>query len=211
MAKTKKGVRDGRGRGKSNRTKSKSSSSDPFIPAADRDPESNPPVPSVSPVDEAGASEIAEPEAAEAGVEQNVAELLSFRLADEEYAVDLLKVKEIIRLTEITYVPRAPQFIEGIISLRGTVIPIFDLRGRIGLQKRPPTRKSRIIIAKAEGGLIGFIADEVTDVTKVPVDEIEAAPGAKEETEHLIGVLHFKEKMVIYMDIDQAMGRKPVL
>lgn len=206
MARTKKGGKQSGSAGKSGSAKKRAETGPSPADRPEEEPRSE--NTAVSPADEAGSPESGAAEAG--GGELNIVELLSFRLADEEYAADLLKVKEIIRLADITYVPRAPQFVEGIISLRGTVIPIFDLRARIGLKKLPPTRKSRIIIVKLEKGLIGFIADEVTDVMKVAAAEVEPAPGAKEETEHLIGVIHVKNKMVIYMDMDQTMGMREV-
>lgn len=197
-------------KGKSSRAKRESAGPSEAPIAPPRKGETEPFIPAVSGEANPDAGESGPAPVENQGVEQNTVELLSFRLADEEYAVDLLKIKEIIRLTEITKVPRAPNFIEGIISLRGTVIPIFGLRDRLGLRRIDSTRKSRIIIAKLEGGLMGFITDEVTDVMKVAVGDIEAAPGAKEDMGHLIGVLHFKDRMVIYMDMDQVVGTKAV-
>ncbi|MFQ5950152.1 MAG: chemotaxis protein CheW, partial [Nitrospiria bacterium] len=93
----------------------------------------------------------------DADLPEEIIELLAFRLADEAYAVDLEKVKEIIRLAEITHVPRAPAIIKGISSLRGTIMPIFELRTRLGLRESPSDRRTRIIVMMIEKGLLGFI------------------------------------------------------
>lgn len=140
--------------------------------------------------------------------EEEIIELLSFRLSDEEYAVNLLKVKEIIRLLEITHVPRAPKIIDGVISLRGTIITIYDLRSRLGLKKHPPSRKNRIIVVTLEKGIVGYIVDEVVEVFKFKVSEVEPPPSmlGEKQTEHLQGVVRLGDRMVILLDIEKAVS-----
>ena len=136
----------------------------------------------------------------------DILELLSFRLADEEYAVDILKVQEIIRVTEITRVPRALKLLRGVISLRGTILPIIDVRARLGLEERPENRKTRILVLKINRGLMGFIADVVVEVIKVGITEIESSsniPG-RGASDHLVGVLRVKDRMIILLDIERA-------
>ena len=138
--------------------------------------------------------------------EEEIIELLSFRLADEEYAVDLLKVKEIIRLLEITHIPRAPDIINGVVSLRGTIVAVYDLCLRLGLKRQPPSRKSRIIVVALEKGMIGFIVDEVIEVFKFKAGEVEPPPSmlGEKETEPLQGVVRIGERMVIFLDVEKA-------
>jgi len=145
--------------------------------------------------------------APDTGSSEGVLELLAFRLANEEYAVDLLKIKEIIRFVEITRVPRTPSAIKGIISLRGTIVPAFDLRIRLGLEESPPERKTRIVVVMLEKGLMGLIVDEVTDVIKIKANEIETPPSVVggSESEHLIGVVRSKGHLLILLDLEKAL------
>ena len=135
-----------------------------------------------------------------------VLELLAFRLADEEYAVDILMIKEIIRPMEITRVPRRAAFIRGIISLRGTVIPIFDLRTRLGLTESVSNRSTRILVVGLEKGLVGVIADSVTEVVKVRMQDIEPPPavGGGSSSGHLKGVTRVNGRLLILLDLEKA-------
>lgn len=145
------------------------------------------------------------PEVASPEVEE-VLELLAFRLADEEYAVDILMIKEIIRLMEITRVPRRPAFIKGVISLRGTIIPVFDLRTRLGLMESPPDRSTRILVVGLDKGLIGVIADRVSDVVKVKQCDVEPPPAVRggSSAAHLKGVSRINERLLILLDLEKT-------
>lgn len=140
--------------------------------------------------------------------DDEILELLAFKLADEEYAVDILKIKEIIRPVEITRVPKRPPFIKGIISLRGTIIPIYDLRTRLGLAESSPSHHTRNLVVELENGMIGLIADSVTEVVKVNTRDIEPPPiiGGGESSGHLKGVTRVNGHLVILLDIEKAIG-----
>jgi purine-binding chemotaxis protein CheW len=140
--------------------------------------------------------------------DDEILELLAFKLADEEYAVDILKIKEIIRPVEITRVPKRPPFIKGIISLRGTIIPIFDLRTRLGLAESSPSSHTRNLVVEVENGMIGLIADSVTEVVKVNTRDIEPPPviGGAASSGHLKGVTRVNGHLVILLDIEKAIG-----
>ncbi len=137
---------------------------------------------------------------------EEVLELLAFRLADEEYAVDILMIKEIIRPMEITRVPRRPAFIKGVISLRGTIIPILDLRTRLGLTDSSPDRGTRILVVGLDHGLIGVIADSVTDVVKVKRSDVEPPPAIRggSSSGHLKGVARVSGRLLILLDIEKS-------
>jgi purine-binding chemotaxis protein CheW len=137
---------------------------------------------------------------------EGVLELLAFQLADEEYAIDILTIKEIIRSLDITHVPRRPSFIKGIISLRGTIIPIYDLRTRLGLTESPPTRNTRVLVVEMRKGLIGIIADRVTEVVKVKGQNIEPPPATVDGTTagHLKGVTLVNGRLIILLDLIKA-------
>lgn len=157
---------------------------------------------------QADAGGIFDEKAPDTSSSEGILELLAFRLADEEYAVDLLQVKEITRFVEITRVPRTPSAIKGVISLRGMIIPAFDLRTRLGLEESPPGRKTRIVVVMLEKGLMGLVVDEVTDVIKIKANEIEPTPFAVggSEAEHLIGVARFKGRLLILLDLEKALS-----
>jgi purine-binding chemotaxis protein CheW len=103
-------------------------------------------------------------------------EFLCFRVSDEIYGVNIMDIKEIIKPREVTEVPRAPVFVSGILSLRGTIIPIIDMRVRLGLTREKPTGKERIVVIKNMNLFSGLLVDEVIQVVQVQLDAIEAAP-----------------------------------
>lgn len=102
-----------------------------------------------------------------------VLQLVSFQLGQEEFAIDILGVQEIIRLVEITPVPNAPYYVEGVVNLRGKVIPIINLRSRFGLPEVEPTKDTRIIVVEVEHSILGFIVDSVEEVLRLPEEVIE--------------------------------------
>ncbi len=135
-------------------------------------------------------------------------ELLCFMLADEEYAVDIMEVKEIIKVPEITEVPRVPEFILGIISLRGTVIPIFDLRKRLGLEAKERTRSTKIIIASDNDKTLGMAVDKVTQVAKISGKKLEPPPPVigGVEAEYIQGLGRFREHLLILLNLHKVLS-----
>jgi len=103
-------------------------------------------------------------------------QLVSFQLGPEEYAIDILGVQEIIRLVEITHVPNAPHYVDGVVNLRGKVIPIINFRNRFGLSSTEPTKDTRIIVVEVARLILGFIVDSVEEVLRLPEDLIEPSP-----------------------------------
>ncbi|HEX9306334.1 MAG TPA: chemotaxis protein CheW [Anaeromyxobacter sp.] len=117
-------------------------------------------------------------------------QLCTFRIGGEDYAVDIMRVREIIHPLPITPVPRAPAFVEGVIRLRGDVIPVLDVRKRLGLPATPPTRRSRFLLVNVAGRRIGLVVDDVREVLRLPRSEIRAAPslGAPGAPRFFLGV-----------------------
>ncbi len=109
-----------------------------------------------------------------------LAQLCTFRVGGEDYAIDIMRVREIIPPLPITPVPRAPAFVEGVIRLRGDVIPVLDVRRRLGLPVGPPTRKTKVLIVNVAGRRLGLVVDEVTEVVRIPRAEIRPAPALVE-------------------------------
>src|SRR6202048_2041183 len=103
-------------------------------------------------------------------------QVVSFKLGSEEYGVDIAQVQEINRMVAITHVPRAPQFMEGVINLRGQLIPIIDLRARFGMPRAEHTKNTRIVVTEIGSKRVGMVVDSVSEVLRLPVEQIEGAP-----------------------------------
>jgi purine-binding chemotaxis protein CheW len=145
--------------------------------------------------------------------ERKVAEatehLATFFLAREEYGVDVRLVQAIIRVSEITTVPRAPGFIKGVINLRGRIIPVVDLRRKLGLgEVDPAARASRIVVVKVRERLVGLLVDGASQVLKVPVASIEAAPEEVVEIDanYIRGVAKLETRLIILMDLPRILA-----
>jgi purine-binding chemotaxis protein CheW len=108
---------------------------------------------------------------------ERIKEFLCFRVSDELYAISIMEIKEIIKPREITEVPRVPSFVSGILSLRGTIIPVFNMRMRLGLPASTAAAKERILVVRKGEEFCGLIVDEVIQVVRIPVDTIEEPPG----------------------------------
>jgi purine-binding chemotaxis protein CheW len=134
--------------------------------------------------------------------------LATFFLGREEYGVDVRLVQEIIRVSEITQVPRAPEFIKGVINLRGRIIPVVDLKRKLGLGDVDVARQSRIVVVKIKERLIGLLVDGASQVLKVPVSTIEAAPDEVTEidTTAIRGVAKLTGRLIILMDLNKTLA-----
>jgi len=138
------------------------------------------------------------------------AEFLGFMLADEEYALDILEIKEIIRLQNITVVPRTPDYLKGIITLRGVIIPIFDLRRRLGLAEADHGAATRIVVVYRGKEYAGLIVDAITQVMKVNLETIEPPPPTigVVEAEFIKGVTRYQERLVILLNLGRVLDVK---
>ncbi len=134
--------------------------------------------------------------------------VVSFRLATEEYAVEITKVKEIILPEGVTHIPQVPEFIEGIINLRGNVIPIIDLRKRFGLPTRERDDHTRIIVTRMEGRIVGLIVDSVSQVMKIPKANVQPPPDtiATIAGEYILGIGKVDDRMLILLDIEKILS-----
>jgi purine-binding chemotaxis protein CheW len=134
-------------------------------------------------------------------------QLVSFMLAGEEYGVEVLKVREIIRMPTITKMPNVPRHIEGIINLRGKVIPIISMRRRFNLKEDESSSHTRIIIIDICGSLAGFIVDSVSEVIRIHSSEIQPPPSIALSggigQEFITGVFNHAERLLIIMDVDR--------
>lgn len=137
-------------------------------------------------------------------------QLVSFRLAQEEYGVEITKVQEIILMGEITRVPQTPTYIKGLINLRSTVIPIIDLRLRFGLPQEEPTDETRIMVVNVAGKTIGIIVDAVSEVLRISNNQIAPTPPtvAGLERNYLTGLVKLESRLLILLDIDQILSQE---
>lgn len=137
---------------------------------------------------------------------------LTFALAQEEYGLLVIKVREIIKLMDITAVPQMPVYIKGVINLRGKVIPIVDLRAKFGLPVQACTERTCIIVAEVEADgrtvMLGIIVDSVSEVLNIGSDEIEPVPdfGERLETSYMRGIAKSKGKVKILLDLDRILA-----
>ncbi len=153
---------------------------------------------------------VAQPARREAGVQGG--KFLSFYLADEEYGLEILKVHEIIGMLPITRVPRTPDFIRGVINLRGKVIPIVDLRQKFGM---PSSERADacIIVVQVRGVSIGIMVDRVSEVLNIATGDIEATPsfGSEIDTEYLLGLAKAEGRVRLLLDIERVLTSQDIV
>jgi purine-binding chemotaxis protein CheW len=137
---------------------------------------------------------------------------LTFRLENEEFGLEILKVQEIIQMQAITRVPRTPEFVRGVINLRGKVIPVVDLRMKFGISRAEDTEKTCIVVVQirhSDGVVVmGTIIDEVREVLDIPGASIEDTPsfGASIDTEFILGMGKIGQSVKILLDIDKVLS-----
>ncbi len=138
---------------------------------------------------------------------------LTFSLANEEYGIGILKVREIIGMMPIRTVPQTPGFVKGVINLRGKVIPVVDLRLKFGMEEIDYTERTSIIVVDVESGPntfvhIGIVVDFVSEVINIKGDEIEPAPtfGSQLNTEYILGMAKVGKSVKILLDIDRILA-----
>jgi len=137
---------------------------------------------------------------------------LTFSLAEEEYGIGILKIKEIIGMMPVTTVPQTPEFVKGVINLRGKVIPVMDLRLRFGMEAIDYTDRTCIIVVEIEGAFgtvrIGIVVDSVSEVLNIKGDDIEGIPtfGTKLNTDYILGMAKMEGGVKILLDIDRVLS-----
>ncbi len=137
----------------------------------------------------------------------DILQLVTFKLGDEEYGIDILKVQEINRMTEITAMPKSPFSVEGVINLRGKVIPVVNLRKKFGLGMKELDSQSRIIVVDT-GSTVGLIVDSVSEVLRISSDTIEPPPPITGGTgsEYIMGIGKLEDRLIILLDIDKLLS-----
>jgi len=139
---------------------------------------------------------------------QTLNEFLTFRLGSEEYGMDILKVQEIRGYDSITQIANAPEFIKGVVNLRGIIVPIIDMRIKFELGNVEYDQFTVVIILNVSGRVMGIVVDGVSDVISLDIDQMRATPefGSVIDTEYIMGLGTVEERMLILIDIEKLMG-----
>lgn len=140
------------------------------------------------------------------GAAHELIQLVSFHLDNEEYGVEVLKVREIIRMVNITHMPNTPHYIDGIINLRGKVIPIVSMRKRFDLMEAEAGSQTRVIIMDVDGELLGFTVDAVSEVIRISSSDIQPPPSAAVGgigQEYISGVINHGERLLVLLNLDK--------
>lgn len=135
-------------------------------------------------------------------------QLVVFAIGDEEFGVDISQVREIVRLIAITYLPKAPAFIEGVVNLRGQVVAVIDLAKRLNIPSKPRGDNTRIIIVEIEGLTMGMVVDSVSEVLRLSSENVEGVPSVieTEVEEHFIsGVGKLQDRLLVLLDLKKIL------
>jgi len=140
--------------------------------------------------------------------QQELLQLVSFKIGEEEFGVDILSVQEINRMSQITKVPNTPHFIEGVINLRGRIIPVLDLRVKLGLLKLEHNKNTRIVVVELKGQTIGFIVDEVSEVLRIPKNITEPPPAMVGgiDSEYITSIGKLEDRLLILLDLEKILS-----
>ena len=134
--------------------------------------------------------------------------IVGFRVGRETYGVPIIALREIVRVPEITAVPDAPRYLEGVINLRGKIVSVVDLRKRFGQAAPALNRRSRILVVEHKGRLVGMIVDSASEVLKIPESEIEAAPAMMQEggLDCVTGLGKYHGRLIILLDVNRVLA-----
>ena len=141
-------------------------------------------------------------------------QLVVFNIGSEEFAVEIMKVQEIIRMTNITKIPQASGYVKGIINLRGRIIVVINLNVIMGMGSKEQDENTRIIVTDIGNTVMGFVVDSVSEVIRLPANSVESAPAIianKIGTEYVRGVGKLEDRLLILLDLDRILGAKELL
>ncbi len=140
--------------------------------------------------------------------DDTIFQVVGFKLEDEEFVIDILKVQEIIKMIDITPLPNAPHYVNGVINLRGKVIPVISLRKRFGFEEKENNNLTRIMVVEIDKKLVGFIVDKVTEVLRIPASSIEPPPPlvSKIGSEYLKGVGKIGDRLLIILEVEKILS-----
>ena len=140
------------------------------------------------------------------GGSEELLQVVSFTIGGEEFGVDILKVQEINRMSAVTRIPNSPEYLEGVINLRGRVIPVMDLRSRMGMERKERDNNTRIVVVEVDGRMAGFIVDAVQEVLRIPKRLTEPPPAmTRRLSDDLIkGVGRLGDRLLILLDLNKV-------
>ena len=140
-------------------------------------------------------------------VAEELIQIVSFRIANEEFGIDIIKVQEIIRMVDITRVPNTPNYVIGVINLRGKVIPIIDMRRRLNLVETPYTKDTRIVVIEEDGKVVGFIVDSVSEVLRISKSITEPPPPmvAGISSDFINYIAKLEGRLLILIDLEKVL------
>lgn len=136
---------------------------------------------------------------------EDIRQLVTFGLGSEEFGIEILSVQEIIRLPEITKVPQAPSYMEGVVNIRGSIVPVMNLRGRIDMERKDNSRETRVIVVSINEQIVGFIVDSVNEVLRISNDIVEPSPDMVQgvDTEYIVGIAKVEKRLVVLLDFEK--------
>lgn len=137
-------------------------------------------------------------------------QLVSFKIGNEEFGIDIFNVKEINRMVNITKVPNSPDYVEGIINLRGKVIPVIDLRTKLGMPKKEHDKDTRIVVADIDGRTVGFLVDAVSEVLRIPRNITEAPPALTTgiNSDYITAVGKLEDRLLTLLDLTKVLAKE---
>jgi len=135
-------------------------------------------------------------------------QLVTFHLDNEEFGVDIKKVQEINRMIDITKIPNSPNYVQGVVNLRGKIIPVVNLRTKLGLPNAEHDKSTRIIVLELDGMVLGFIVDSVSEVMRIPDANVEPAPAitGSTDTKYIEGVINLSDRILIILDLKMLLS-----
>lgn len=141
---------------------------------------------------------------------RHMTEVIAFRVAEDEYCVDIMSVREIRGWTPATQLPHSPPFVRGVINLRGAVLPIIDLAARLGFPPTEPSERNVNIVAQMEGQLFGLLVDAVSDIMSITADDLQPTPnvGSDQARTFIKNVIAREEQMIRFIDLKQILPQQ---
>lgn len=141
------------------------------------------------------------------GKSEELLQLVSFKIGDEEFGLEILKVQEINRMMDVTRLPNAPSYVEGVINLRGKVIPVIDLRKRLGMEPKEHDKHTRIIVMELHGKVVGFVVDAVSEVLRIPRSVTEPPPTFASSTgsDYITAVGKLEDRLLTLLDLEKIL------
>ena len=135
-------------------------------------------------------------------------QLVTFHLGNEEFGIAIKRVQEINRTIDITRIPNAPAYVEGVVNFRGKIIPIINLRSKLGLVEAEQDKATRIMVVEIEGRILGFIVDSVSEVLRINDPNIEPPPGVtgSNDAVYIEGVINLADRILILLDLNALLG-----